>query len=52
VSATSRPVSDPSTVWILDLTSLTAPAGFEPYYDIYQENDPEFSDKVQFAKEK
>ncbi|GFZ50662.1 Glycerol 2-dehydrogenase (NADP(+)) [Saitozyma sp. JCM 24511] len=25
---------------------------FEPYYDIYQENDPEFSDKVQFAKEK
>ncbi|KAK6904935.1 alcohol dehydrogenase (NADP+) [Kwoniella mangroviensis CBS 10435] len=24
---------------------------FEPVYDIYQENDPEFSDKVQFAKE-
>ncbi|WWC57841.1 uncharacterized protein I303_100376 [Kwoniella dejecticola CBS 10117] len=24
---------------------------FEPTYDIYQENDPEFSDKVQFAKE-
>ncbi|ORY31923.1 putative aldehyde reductase i [Naematelia encephala] len=23
----------------------------EPYYDIYQENDPEYSDKVQFAKE-
>ncbi|OCF36045.1 alcohol dehydrogenase (NADP+) [Kwoniella heveanensis BCC8398] len=24
---------------------------FEPTYDIYQENDPEFSDKAQFAKE-
>ncbi|WVR03394.1 hypothetical protein IAU60_000385 [Kwoniella sp. DSM 27419] len=24
---------------------------FEPTYDIYQENDPEYSDKVQFAKE-
>jgi hypothetical protein len=36
----------------VDLTSLTTHAGFEPYYDIYQENDPEFSDKVQFAKEK
>ncbi|RSH79018.1 uncharacterized protein EHS24_001946 [Apiotrichum porosum] len=23
---------------------------YEPFYDIYQENDPEFSDKVQFAK--
>jgi hypothetical protein len=25
-------------------------AGFEPFYDIYQENDPEFSDKAQYAK--
>jgi len=25
---------------------------YEPYYDIYQENDPEFSDKAMFAKEK
>jgi len=23
---------------------------YEPYYDIYQENDPKYSDKVQFAQ--
>lgn len=23
---------------------------YEPFYDIYQEEDPEFNDKVQFAK--
>jgi len=25
--------------------------GYEPYYDIYQEKDPKFSDKVMFAAE-
>jgi hypothetical protein len=25
--------------------------GFDPDYDIYQENHPEFNDKAQFAKE-
>jgi len=25
-------------------------AGFEPFYDIYQEADPNFSDKAMYAK--
>lgn len=33
-------------------TLIEMTLGFEPEYDIYQENHPEFSDKAMFAKEK
>jgi hypothetical protein len=39
-------------VLLYRLCWLTYPSEYEPYYDVYMENHPEFSDRAQLDQEK